>query len=57
MECIIIRIYFYIIINTNCLTQIVKVTNLDLERAAEQECSASGKLYQPRPRGRDRLEL
>ena len=34
-----------------------KVTNLDLERAAEQECSASGKLYQPRPRGRDRLEL
>ena len=30
MECILVGIHLYIIINTNCLAQIVKVTDLNL---------------------------
>ena len=33
------------------------VSSFDLERAAEQECAASGKLYQPRTQTRGRLEI
>lgn len=34
-----------------------EVDGFHLERAAEQECAASGKLYQPRSSGRDRFEI